>query len=226
MAGGPPEPDPDLRQAAAVLGLQLRVVLRDLPAAGDLAGRLHRPPHLRLRARPALEAARGAAQPVPAARPRVVPQRGGRVDAARPRVPPPCCASGATASSATRRTRSPPSAATCARPATCSSTSSVLVVLVGFAVGSLFGYKGGVIVVVGNGFSNTLTQYDDFAPGSLFDARRDGAVLVRHRLLRRRLADERAGAGAGARLRLAPDLPRDADLVAGAAATTSRSTTR
>ncbi|HEX4686652.1 MAG TPA: cytochrome c biogenesis protein ResB [Nocardioides sp.] len=47
---------------------------------------------------------------------------------------------------------------------------SVLIVLVGFGIGSLFGYKGGVILVVGNGFSNTLTQYDDFAPGSLFDA--------------------------------------------------------
>ena len=45
---------------------------------------------------------------------------------------------------------------------------SVIVVLVGFAVGSLFGYKGGVILVVGNGFSNNLTQYDDFVPGSLF----------------------------------------------------------
>lgn len=47
---------------------------------------------------------------------------------------------------------------------------SVIVVLVGFAVGSLFGYKGGVIVLVGDkyGFSNELTQYDDFSPGSLF----------------------------------------------------------
>jgi cytochrome c biogenesis protein len=47
---------------------------------------------------------------------------------------------------------------------------SVLVVLVGFGIGSLFGYKGGVILVVGNGFSNTLSQYDDFDPGSLFNA--------------------------------------------------------
>ena len=46
---------------------------------------------------------------------------------------------------------------------------AVLVVLVGFGMGSLFGYKGGVITVVGGGFSNTLTQYDDLAPGSLFD---------------------------------------------------------
>jgi cytochrome c biogenesis protein len=46
---------------------------------------------------------------------------------------------------------------------------SVLVVLVGFAMTSLLGYKGGVIVIVGQGFANNLTQYDDFAPGALFD---------------------------------------------------------
>ena len=45
---------------------------------------------------------------------------------------------------------------------------SVLVVLIGFALGQLYGYKGGVITVVGQGFSNSLSQYDDFAPGSLF----------------------------------------------------------
>ena len=47
---------------------------------------------------------------------------------------------------------------------------SVLVVLVGFAIGGLFGFKGGVIVIEGQGFSNDLTQYDDFVPGSLFNA--------------------------------------------------------
>ena len=47
---------------------------------------------------------------------------------------------------------------------------SVLIVLVGFAVGGLFGYKGGVILVEGSTFSNNLTQYDDFDPGSLFTA--------------------------------------------------------
>lgn len=48
---------------------------------------------------------------------------------------------------------------------------AVIVVLVGVAVGSLFGYKGGVIMLNGEdyGFSNNLTQYDDFAPGALFD---------------------------------------------------------
>ena len=46
---------------------------------------------------------------------------------------------------------------------------SVLVVLVGFAVGGLWGFKGGVIVVTKDGFANTLSQYDDFRAGSLFD---------------------------------------------------------
>ncbi|WP_084653506.1 cytochrome c biogenesis protein ResB [Nocardioides insulae] len=46
---------------------------------------------------------------------------------------------------------------------------SIIVVLVGFAMGSLFGYKGGVIVVAGQGFSNIGQQYDEFQPGSLFD---------------------------------------------------------
>ncbi|GAA1954677.1 cytochrome c biogenesis protein ResB [Nocardioides panacihumi] len=51
---------------------------------------------------------------------------------------------------------------------------SVILVLVGFAMGSLLGYKGGVIVVVGPdaGFTNTLSQYDDFDPGSLFSESR------------------------------------------------------
>ena len=46
---------------------------------------------------------------------------------------------------------------------------SVVVVLVGFALGNLFGFKGGVIVVSGQGFSSTLSQYDDFAPGAMFE---------------------------------------------------------
>ena len=46
---------------------------------------------------------------------------------------------------------------------------SILVVLAGFAAGSLFGFRGGAIVVTGDGFANTLSQYDDFRAGSLFD---------------------------------------------------------
>ena len=47
---------------------------------------------------------------------------------------------------------------------------ALVVVLVGVAVGSLFGYRAGVIVVEGEGFSNTFTQYDEFSAGALFDA--------------------------------------------------------
>ena len=46
---------------------------------------------------------------------------------------------------------------------------AIIAVLLAFAYGQLFGYKGGAIVLVGKGFSNSLTQYDEFAPGSLFD---------------------------------------------------------
>ncbi|HEX2177250.1 MAG TPA: cytochrome c biogenesis protein ResB [Nocardioidaceae bacterium] len=46
---------------------------------------------------------------------------------------------------------------------------SLLVVLFGVAYGSLFGFKGGALVVEGEGFSNTLTQYDEFEPGAWFD---------------------------------------------------------
>jgi cytochrome c biogenesis protein len=46
---------------------------------------------------------------------------------------------------------------------------SLLVVLVGVALGALFGFTGGVIVVTGQGFANTLTQYDEFQPGARYD---------------------------------------------------------
>jgi len=46
---------------------------------------------------------------------------------------------------------------------------SVLVVLAGVAIGSLFGFKGGAYLVEGQGFANSLTQYDEFKPGALFD---------------------------------------------------------
>lgn len=45
---------------------------------------------------------------------------------------------------------------------------SVLVVLFGVAASKLLGFEGGVIVVTGNGFSNSLSQYDSFQSGGLF----------------------------------------------------------
>ncbi|WEH40340.1 cytochrome c biogenesis protein ResB [Streptomyces sp. AM 2-1-1] len=46
---------------------------------------------------------------------------------------------------------------------------SLIVMLVAFAAGSLFKSEGGKLVTEGDGFSNTLTQYDDFTSGSLYD---------------------------------------------------------
>ncbi len=42
--------------------------------------------------------------------------------------------------------------------------------LIAFASGQLFKSEGGKLVVEGDGFSNTLTQYDDFKSGSLYDS--------------------------------------------------------
>ncbi|MEV3991924.1 cytochrome c biogenesis protein ResB [Streptomyces sp. NPDC049837] len=45
---------------------------------------------------------------------------------------------------------------------------ALIVMLVAFAMGQLFKSEGGKLIVEGDGFSNTLTQYDDFKSGSLF----------------------------------------------------------
>ncbi len=45
---------------------------------------------------------------------------------------------------------------------------ALLVLLVGVGLGSLFGYKGTVVVVEGEGFANTPTQYDDLTMGRSF----------------------------------------------------------
>jgi cytochrome c biogenesis protein len=46
---------------------------------------------------------------------------------------------------------------------------SLVLLLVAFAMGKLLGYRGSVLVVEGQGFANTITQYDTFNPGRLFD---------------------------------------------------------
>lgn len=46
---------------------------------------------------------------------------------------------------------------------------SVVVVLLAFAAGQLYGFKGGRIIVVGDGFSNSVEQFDEFSPGALLD---------------------------------------------------------
>lgn len=49
---------------------------------------------------------------------------------------------------------------------------SIVVVLIGVAVGTLFGYRGSVIVTDDGGqFGNTLGQYDEFTSGTLFNSK-------------------------------------------------------
>ncbi|GAB3973961.1 cytochrome c biogenesis protein ResB [Streptomyces sparsus] len=46
---------------------------------------------------------------------------------------------------------------------------ALIVMLLAFATGQLWRSEGGKLIVQGDGFSNTLTQYDDFRAGSLYD---------------------------------------------------------
>ncbi|WP_369216253.1 cytochrome c biogenesis protein ResB [Streptomyces flavofungini] len=45
---------------------------------------------------------------------------------------------------------------------------ALIVMLVAFAAGQLFKSEGGKLIMEGDGFANTLSQYDDFKSGSLF----------------------------------------------------------
>ena len=71
--------------------------------------------------------------------------------------------------SPTTTSSSAPRGGTCARPETWSSTWPLIGVIIGVAVGHLFGWKGDVIVPVGKTFANTLSPYDTFSPGPLVD---------------------------------------------------------
>ncbi|MGW3522910.1 cytochrome c biogenesis protein ResB [Streptomyces olivaceus] len=50
---------------------------------------------------------------------------------------------------------------------------ALIVMLIAFAWGQLFKYEGNKLILEGGGFSNTLTQYDDFKSGNLFDPDHD-----------------------------------------------------
>ncbi|GAA2422224.1 cytochrome c biogenesis protein ResB [Streptomyces macrosporus] len=47
---------------------------------------------------------------------------------------------------------------------------SLIVMLLAFAAGTQWKSEGGKLIVEGDGFANTLTQYDDFTSGALYDA--------------------------------------------------------
>ena len=53
---------------------------------------------------------------------------------------------------------------------------SLLFLLLGVAIGGLFGFRGTSVVIVGQGFANNLTQYDDFTAGARVHRRRPAAV--------------------------------------------------
>ena len=48
---------------------------------------------------------------------------------------------------------------------------SLLFLLVGVGIGTLYGFRGSSVVIVGQGFANNLTQYDDFGSGARFSER-------------------------------------------------------
>jgi cytochrome c biogenesis protein len=46
---------------------------------------------------------------------------------------------------------------------------ALLLILAGVAIGHLYGFKGSALVVEGEGFANTVTQYDNFRAGGRYD---------------------------------------------------------
>ena len=69
------------------------------------------------------------------------------------------------------------------------------------------GLQGRVIVVTKDGFANTLSQYDDFRAGALFDPADARAVRLHRRRLRGDLHPGGSRGRDGARVRGRPDLP-------------------
>lgn len=45
---------------------------------------------------------------------------------------------------------------------------SLVILLIGVAIGGLFGFRGTSVVIVGQGFANNITQYDDLSTGAWF----------------------------------------------------------
>lgn len=50
---------------------------------------------------------------------------------------------------------------------------SIVIALIGVAISTLWGFRGNVILIEDDGFSNTLSQYDEFSSGSLFNPATD-----------------------------------------------------
>ena len=66
---------------------------------------------------------------------------------------------------------------------------SLLFLLLGVALGILFGFRGTSVVIVGQGFANNLTQYDDFTSGRAVRRAGPGAVRADGEAVRREVRD-------------------------------------
>ena len=75
---------------------------------------------------------------------------------------------------------------------------SLLFLLLGVAIGGLCGFRGTSVVIVGQGFANNLTQYDDFSAGAEFADSDLHAVQRGGEELRREVRDRAGAARRGA----------------------------
>ena len=151
--------------------VRLAVVRRDLPAAVRLAGRLPDPAHPGARARDGPQAAARAAQPEPAAGVGLAHHRGITAGVRRRR---PARRWGVAGGSSQREERDGALALSAEKGYSRETGNLVFHVallcsLVLIAVGRLYSYQGSRIVIegAGNGFCNTVSQYDSWKPGRL-----------------------------------------------------------
>ena len=179
VAGRPPEAGAGLRAARAVLGLRLAVVRRDLHPADGLAGRLHHPAALRLlarrcapsrpRRRATCRGCRRTRRTAPTRTPDVVLERAAAHAAAQAlpgRRRPRHGADGAVSRRARLPARGRQPALPPRRAWWCWSASPT---------GSLFGYKGGVIVLVGQRLLQQPDPVRRLRPRAACSTRRPGA---------------------------------------------------
>ncbi len=75
---------------------------------------------------------------------------------------------------------------------------AICVIVVGVAVGHLFGWRGDVILPAGGSFSSTLTNYDSFIPGPLSDPERLAPFTIQLDKMDVRFEDKVGGSQLGA----------------------------
>ena len=81
---------------------------------------------------------------------------------------------------------------------------AIVVILIAVAAGSLFGYRGQILVREGTSISNVLAQYDSFTPGRLFDT--ETLVPFNYELIDLAVTYEAVGRKAGTALDFAANI--------------------